>query len=111
MPGCGGGELVREATDKEGNVKYDSVTGAKDYRWLEAEMVKALGKEKDIDLSYYNKLVDDAVEAISTYGDFEYFVSDDPWDDLPFTMSDMRPPWEGPDEPWNDEAAELFMKR
>ena len=111
IPGCGGGELVREALDKEGNVKYDSVTGAKDYRWLESEMVKTLGKEKDIDLSYYNKLVDDAVEAISTYGDFEAFVSDDPWDDLPFVMSDVRPPWEGPDEPWNDEAAELFMKR
>ena len=112
MPGHGGGDLVREATDKEGNIKYDSVTGAKDYRWLEAEMVKTLGKEKDIDLSYYNKLVDDAVEAISTYGDFEMFVSDDPWDDLPFYFKDgVSPPWEGPDDPWNDEAAELFMKR
>ena len=28
-PGCGGGELVREAKDKDGNVKYDSVTGSK----------------------------------------------------------------------------------
>jgi hypothetical protein len=78
-PGCGGAELVKEATDKEGNIKYDSVTGTlkpnkTPYRWLEAEMVKTLGKESDIDLSYYNKLVDDAVEAISTYGDFEWFV-------------------------------------
>lgn len=78
-PGCGGGELVKEMRDKEGNIKYDSVSGAKDYRWLEAEMVKVLGKEDDIDISYYTKLVDDAVDAISTYGDFEWFVSDDPY--------------------------------
>ena len=78
-PGCGGGELLREGTDKEGNVKYSSATGAKGYRWLESEMVQMLGKEKDIDLSYYNKLVDDAKDTISEYGDFEWFVSDDPY--------------------------------
>ena len=80
-PGCGGAELVRESKDKDGNIKYDSVTGTlkpdkTPYRWLEAEMVKALGKEGDIDYSYHNKLVDDAVDAISEYGDFEWFVSD-----------------------------------
>ena len=79
-PGCGGAELVREAKDKDGNTKYDSVVGAKDYRWLESEMVKELGKENDIDKSYYNKLVDDAVASISEYGDYEWFVSDDPYD-------------------------------
>ena len=86
-PGCGGAELVRESKDKDGNTKYDSVTGAKDYRWLESEMVKELGKEGDIDRSYYDKLVDAAVESISQYGDFEWFVSDDRYipkeDDLP----------------------------
>lgn len=73
-PGCGGGELVREGKDKEGNVKYSSATGAKGYRWLEAETVKILGQEDNIDRSYHNKLVDDAVENISKYGDFEWFV-------------------------------------
>ena len=86
-PGCGGAELVRESKDKDGNTKYDSVTGAKDYRWLESEMVKELGKEGDIDRSYYDKLVDAAVESISQYGDFEWFVSDDSYilqeDNLP----------------------------
>jgi hypothetical protein len=77
-PGCNGGELLREAKDKDGNVKYASATGAKGYRWLEAEMVKELGKEDDIDKSYYDRLVDDAVDTISQYGDFELFVSDDP---------------------------------
>lgn len=77
-PGCGGGELLREGRDKDGNVKYSAATGTKGYFWLEAEAVKALGKEDDIDRSYYDKLVDDAAAAIGKYGDFEWFVSDDP---------------------------------
>lgn len=76
-PGCGGGELMREAKDKEGNLKYNSATGAKDYRWLESEMVKELGKEADIDKSFYEKMVNDAVDTISKYGDFYIFVEGD----------------------------------
>ena len=86
-PGCGGGELLRESKDKDGNVKYSAATGTKGYLWLESEMVKELGKENDIDRSYYDKLVDDAVATISEYGDFEMFISDEP-------MS--NPPWELP---------------
>ena len=67
--GCGGGILVREQNDK-----YYSVTGTKGYRWLEAETVKNLGKEKDIDDSYYKKLVDEAKANISKYGDVEQFI-------------------------------------
>ena len=70
-PGCGGGLLMRE---KDG--KYNSATGAKGYRWLEAEVVKELHKEEDIDRSYYQKLVDDAIKDIEKYGDFEWFVAD-----------------------------------
>lgn len=77
-PGCGGGELLRESKDKDGNVKYAAATGTKGYLWLESEVVKSLGKENDIDRSYYDKLVNDAVETISKYGDFERFVSNDP---------------------------------
>lgn len=72
-PGHGGGVLLRE---KDG--KYYAATGSKGYRWLESETVKMLGKEDSIDRSYYDKLVDDAVEAIAKYGDFEWFVADDP---------------------------------
>ena len=75
--GCGGGELVREGKDKHGNLKYASATGAKGYRWLESEVVKELGKEADIDRSYYRAMVDEAAEAISKYGDFEWFIADD----------------------------------
>ena len=68
-PGCGGGLLVRE---KDG--KYYSATGSKGYRWLESEMVQ--NNQDIIDISYYKELVDTAVETISEYGDFEWFVSD-----------------------------------
>lgn len=76
-PGCGGGELLREGKAKDGTIKYSSATGAKGYRWLESEMVRELGKQDDIDLSYYDRLVDAAVETISEYGDYTWFVSDD----------------------------------
>ena len=78
-PGRGGKELLRESKDKDGNVKYSAATGTKGYFWLESEVVKELNKEDDIDRSYYDKLVDNAVEEISKYGDFEWFVSDDPY--------------------------------
>lgn len=72
--GCGGGLLMREK-----NGRYYAATGSKGYRWLESEMVRELDKQDDIDRSYYDKLVDDAVKTISEYGDFEWFVSDDPY--------------------------------
>lgn len=69
-PGHGGGELLRES----GENKYASATGAKGYRWLESEVVKNLEMEDAIDYSYFNNLVDKAIEAINKYGDFEQFV-------------------------------------
>ena len=72
LPGKGGGLLLRE---KEG--KFSFATGSKGYRWLDSEMVKELGKEKDIDRSYYNNLVDEAVKSISEFGDFEWFTSEE----------------------------------
>lgn len=87
LPGRGGGILLRE---KDG--KYSAATGSKGYRWLESETVKTLGKEADIDKSYYNKLVDEAKKAISLYGDYEWFVSDDPYvpsDNIAKLMNDI----------------------
>lgn len=80
--GSGGGLLVREGKDKYGFTTYPSATGAKGYRWLEAEMVEEQGKQDLIDERYYRSLVDDAVDAISKYGDFEQFVSDEPTTDI-----------------------------
>lgn len=71
-PGCGGGLLLR--IDKSGD-KYSAATGSKGYRWMEAEMVKVLGKENDIDRSYYDRLVDEAVASLNEFGDVEQFIS------------------------------------
>ena len=60
------------------NDKAYAVQGTKGYRWLESENVKILKKEDKVDREYYRKLVDDAVKVISEFGDFEWFVSNDP---------------------------------
>jgi hypothetical protein len=99
-PGRGGADLVKEMKDKDGNVKYDAVTGAKGYRWLESEMVRKLGKEADIDRSYYDTLVDAAAEAIAQFGDFEYFASDDPYIGPP--LLDGKPLYYPTDFPADD---------
>ena len=115
--GCGGGELVREGIDKEGNVKYSSATGAKDFRWLESETVQILGKEKDIDRSYYDKLVNAAVESISQYGDFERFIAEEPYKPLPGIdfPPDEDPPWYTPEEleraRYETQSDDTFNKR
>lgn len=108
-PGCGGGVLLRQAEDKDGNIKYDSATGADGYRWLEAEMVRDLGKEADVDRSYYDALVDAAIygkktksgyiPGIADFGDFEWFVSDDKVEE-PIFKSDIT------DLPWCPECGE-----
>ena len=77
-PGTGGGLLLRETINsKTGEHGYASATGAKGYRWMESEMVRTLGKEADIDRTYYDKLVSDAIGSINQYDNFEWFVSDD----------------------------------
>lgn len=86
-PGCGGGILLRETENKKtGEKGYAAATGSKGFRWLESEMVRELGKENDIDRTYYNNLVDEAVKSLSSYGDFERFVADEPF------VSDNTPP-------------------
>lgn len=76
-PGCGGGELVREQLKKDGVTGYDAVVGTKGYRWLESEEVIKQKKQQDVDLSYYDNLVNSAIDTISNFGDYEWFVSED----------------------------------
>lgn len=71
--GCGGGELFRMNDNK-----YYAAAGTKGYRWLESEVVRTNNKEKDIDVSYYESLVKDAIETISKFGSFDWLVSDKP---------------------------------
>lgn len=104
-PGCGGAVLLRESgVNDAGEKTYAAVGGSKGYRWLESEMVHELQMEKDIDHSYFDKMADDAADAIAKYGDYELFVADDAG----------MPPWQKPDMPWDDvqdEAARNFEVR
>lgn len=70
--GAGAGILVRENKDK-----FDSAPNSSGTRWMEAEMVKSLGKESEINTSYFDKLCDQAIEDISAYGDFYWFQSEE----------------------------------
>lgn len=95
-PGKGGGLLMREQ-----NGKYYAATGTTGYRWLESEMMMTPGNDENIDRSYYNALVDDAIDTISEYGDSEWFVSNDPY--IPKLKYDSLPnfmniPEDAPDE-------------
>ena len=117
-PGKGGGVLVR---DQKG--KFYAVTGTTGYRWLEAEVLlkkseekveiidSDTGKKKEIagmelitgnegiiDRSYYDSLVTDAVKSISEYGDFEWFVSDDPYVPISKSPDFMNIPEDAPEE-------------
>lgn len=69
---CGGGILLR-SEDEE---KFVAVTGSKGYRWLEAEVVRTLGREGDVDRGYYDEKVKEAVATIEKYGSFEEFVKE-----------------------------------
>lgn len=67
----GGGLLMRQ----NGN-SYAFATGSSGHRWLEAESVNESDID-NIDISYHRGLVDDAICAMSKYGDVEWFLSDD----------------------------------
>jgi hypothetical protein len=65
-----GGQLLRVHNDKD----Y-AVAGTKGYLWVEAEMAGdgTLATE-NIDLSYFERLADEAKKTINKFGDFEEFV-------------------------------------
>lgn len=126
-PGKGGGILFRKQNDK-----YYAAPGTTGYRWLESEQVlkstgettvmvdPETGEEKTvakkveisglkdiIDDSYYRKLVDDAIDSISEYNDFYWFVSDEPAESMPIKIpTDFMNIPENADEekgvPWDE---------
>lgn len=93
--GCGGGILLRE-TSKEN--KYDAVLNTKGWRWLESEMVKNLKKESDIDELYFEKERNKAISELNKIGDFNWLISEQPYDgSVPFNS--LNTPIE---LPWNE---------
>jgi hypothetical protein len=58
--GSGGGVLVCKRGDK-----YVAVSGTTGYRWLESEIARENGGLDIVDISYYRKLCDGAVDTIN----------------------------------------------
>ena len=80
--GCGAGALLRASEDRQGRPTYSAATGAKwtengkeVNRWMEALVVKSLGKEDYIDRNYFRSMVDDAKDAIEQFGSFDEFTA------------------------------------
>lgn len=67
-PERGGAELLR--MNNEGEIK-DAVVGTKGYLWKEAEMVRFMNQEQDVDTSYAEMLADEAKQAIEQFVDLE----------------------------------------
>ena len=67
-PERGGAELLR--MNSEGEIK-DAVVGTKGYHWKEAEMVRFMHQEQDVDTSYAEMLADEAKQAIEQFVDLE----------------------------------------
>ena len=96
-PGRGGGILYRINEGK----KY-AAPGSTGFRWIESEMVRGIN-EDSIDISYYEKLVDEAVKTIVAYGDYEWFVSDDPYIGPAFEKGEyMNKPVYDEELPWDN---------
>ncbi len=67
----GGGILLRVQDDKG----Y-AVTGTKGYFWIEADIAKEHQDTIEIDMSYFEDLVDEAKKTINKFGSFDEFIGD-----------------------------------
>lgn len=68
--GQGGGLLMREQDGA-----YHFATGAKGHRWLETEVIKNSPESFTLDYSYHDKLVKEALDTISQFGDVDSFLN------------------------------------
>ena len=68
----GGGQLLRLGEENS----YSAVTGTKGYLWREARVEKEMsdGRLDNIDMSYFDKLVDDAMDKLRAHGDVEWLL-------------------------------------
>jgi hypothetical protein len=63
-----GGTLYRVKDDR-----YYAVSGTKDHLWIEAEIAKDR-PNLEIDMTYFDKLKDDAIQTINKFGSYEELV-------------------------------------
>ena len=53
-----------------------ALSGTKGYFWLEASMAQGakVGEDYDIDKTYFDKLIDEAINTINKYTDARQFI-------------------------------------
>lgn len=66
----GGGDLLRVDGDK-----VSFVADTKGWKWLPANVVREAESKFELDLTFYRKKVDEAIDEISKYGDSTEFIS------------------------------------
>ena len=74
------------------NGKNYAAAGTKGYHWLESSVVQELGKEDDIDISYYEDMAHNAMWDIIQFGDYSAFVNTE----KPFVKEESSQEHEGP---------------
>jgi hypothetical protein len=78
---------MRKGTDG----KFTSIAGSKGYRWMEANQVRELKYENNIDMSYFQDLASVAVDTIEKFGNFDGFVRGGlDWSQPPFDISENK---------------------
>ena len=75
-PGKGGAELMRDQVSRQTKEVTGKayVSGTKGFRWLESVQVAELDKSDDIDTSYYELMVNDAIDTLGEFGDVTSFL-------------------------------------
>lgn len=66
----GGGSLIRIKDDKR-----HAVTNTKKHLWIEAEHARAMGDELEVDMTYFDGLLNTAVATLGKFGDVEEFLN------------------------------------
>jgi hypothetical protein len=74
VPESGGGVMYR-LQEKDGEMKKYAITGTKGYTWLEAEMANEMDEDIEIDMSYFDNLVQKAKKSISEFVEASEFNS------------------------------------
>ena len=71
----GGGELLR----KSGEDNFSYASGSKGHRWQEAEIERqqSNGRYDNLDMSYFQRLVNNALAKINQFGDAEWLRKGD----------------------------------
>ena len=69
MPNTNGGLLLRMKDER-----YTAVSGSKGHRWKESKIVKELEQEDQIDLLYFNTLMNKSIKTIEKFGNIEDFI-------------------------------------